>query len=483
MASSTSSSSTRRAASGSSAARSPSSLPAQVYRNFPGAASGGTPELVDLAGDPSWLSQSAGNTRLSGNNAHAYVDADSIDGNGPTAAITRSRRAAATGSTRSCRSASPARPVPAPGCTWNSTARRRRTTNRRQAATQLFYLVNAFHDHLRDPPIGFTPRGPQLRADRFRRLRPRRGRRSGHGGDGQLLQPGSARGHEHEQREHDHAARRQLPAHADVPLHGPVAERQRRGRRRLPRVHARAHEPLRRQRGRPRRRAVERHGRGLERLVRARLPRDPGPAARHRGQRRDDARCLSRAPAAFARQGADCPVGAAAPACPGTGPGNRGGYTLGDLGSVEPSGFEVHADGEIWLETLWDLRDQLGVGDRRTARHGRPAPVAEQPVDPRGARRDPARRPERRRRRLRGAVERLRGARHGLQRRDDEQRGDDRDRGVRPSAAAGARVDDGQRSRPRRATATTCPSRARRSASASGCATRSRRPRRGSAAC
>jgi extracellular elastinolytic metalloproteinase len=63
-------------------------------------------------------------------------------------------------------------------------------------------------------------------------------------------------------------------------------------------------------------------------------------------------------------QPVDCPVGTASPACPGgfaTGP---GGYTYGDFGKittfdgVNPAP-EVHADGEIWLETLWDLRQAL----------------------------------------------------------------------------------------------------------------------------
>ena len=35
-----------------------------------------------------------------------------------------------------------------------------------------------------------------------------------------------------------------------------------------------------------------------------------------------------------------------------------GGYTFGDFGKVF-AGPEVHSDGEIWLQTLWDLRTQL----------------------------------------------------------------------------------------------------------------------------
>src|SRR5262249_14096790 len=55
----------------------------------------------------------------------------------------------------------------------------------------------------------------------------------------------------------------------------------------------------------------------------------------------------------------DCPVGSDSPRCPGrpfgSGP---GGYTYGDYGKVLFAP-EVHADGEIWAETLWDLRGAL----------------------------------------------------------------------------------------------------------------------------
>jgi extracellular elastinolytic metalloproteinase len=55
----------------------------------------------------------------------------------------------------------------------------------------------------------------------------------------------------------------------------------------------------------------------------------------------------------------DCPVGTASPKCPGTPGAGPGGYTYGDFGRIigQP---EVHADGEIWGETLWDLRTALG---------------------------------------------------------------------------------------------------------------------------
>ncbi|MFL5816467.1 MAG: M36 family metallopeptidase [Conexibacter sp.] len=63
----------------------------------------------------------------------------------------------------------------------------------------------------------------------------------------------------------------------------------------------------------------------------------------------------------------DCVVGSATPVCGGSAlAGHAGGYTFADLGRVggdnatTPS-FEVHDDGEIWSETLWDLRKGLGA--------------------------------------------------------------------------------------------------------------------------
>ncbi|MGW2568111.1 M36 family metallopeptidase [Streptomyces sp. NPDC001537] len=56
----------------------------------------------------------------------------------------------------------------------------------------------------------------------------------------------------------------------------------------------------------------------------------------------------------------DCPVGSTSAKCPGTAAAGKGGYTYGDYGKISRRGPEVHADGEIWSETLWDLRNRLG---------------------------------------------------------------------------------------------------------------------------
>ena len=55
----------------------------------------------------------------------------------------------------------------------------------------------------------------------------------------------------------------------------------------------------------------------------------------------------------------DCPVGASSVQCPAAGTAGSGGFTYGDFGKVN-GGPEVHGDGEIWAQTLWDLRRSIG---------------------------------------------------------------------------------------------------------------------------
>ncbi len=73
----------------------------------------------------------------------------------------------------------------------------------------------------------------------------------------------------------------------------------------------------------------------------------------------DMGRYVEAVPHAIRTEAVDCPVGAAAARCPGAGASGPGGYTYGDFGRIV-GGPEVHADGEIWAQTLWDLRAALG---------------------------------------------------------------------------------------------------------------------------
>lgn len=60
------------------------------------------------------------------------------------------------------------------------------------------------------------------------------------------------------------------------------------------------------------------------------------------------------------QQAIDCTVGANTPGCDDDGFGaGPGGYTFGDMGSVFAFP-EVHEDGQIWAQTMWDVRRILG---------------------------------------------------------------------------------------------------------------------------
>jgi extracellular elastinolytic metalloproteinase len=74
-----------------------------------------------------------------------------------------------------------------------------------------------------------------------------------------------------------------------------------------------------------------------------------------------DAEYLSRGESLFRTEPLDCKIGSTDPACDGDpdGSAGTGGYTLGDFARII-GWVEAHADGEIWMQTLWDLRDALG---------------------------------------------------------------------------------------------------------------------------
>ena len=92
----------------------------------------------------------------------------------------------------------------------------------------------------------------------------------------------------------------------------------------------------------------------------------------------------------FRTSAADCPVGVAATNCPVDAVRRRpGGYTYADYGKIV-GGPEVHADGEIWVQTLWEMRELLGSRRDGVDRHARHGAVAAGAVVPGHAERDPA---------------------------------------------------------------------------------------------
>ena len=293
-------------------------------------------------------------------------------------------------------------------CTWNPDKPFSWQVNRKQNATQVFYFVNNWHDHL------------AAGADRL------------HRGGGQLPgqepQPqgrGQRRGRHPDRRRRQHRprpARRRTtsttptwprrrtagaadadvpaaPARHVVPGRRPVRadQRRRRGRHRLPRVHPRPVQPARRRRQRPlhaRRRAGRRDGRGLERLVRHGLPGRPG-ACRRTSPARSTWCCSSTtAPGVVARpHRADRLPGRLArrTVAPAASPATPAATPTRDYAAVG-GGPEVHSDGEIWAQTLWDLRGRLGSTDHRVAGDPGDGARTAQPVVPRHAQRDPGRR-------------------------------------------------------------------------------------------
>lgn len=128
---------------------------ALAFDNHPGARLGATQQLVDMTAK-GWLP--AGAARLSGNNAHAYAD---VDGNF-SASSSEEVGPDAGGNWNYPVSTFNDQPLGCSArfpCTWISnlaTGGFSWQANRSQAATQAFHFANTFHDHLAAAPVGFT---------------------------------------------------------------------------------------------------------------------------------------------------------------------------------------------------------------------------------------------------------------------------------------------------------------------------------------
>ncbi len=123
-----------------------------AFRNHPGAKRGGSYVNVNFTRN-GWLPQGANS--LSGNNAHAYSDVN--DNNkadakeevhpGPGLRFDDKLKPFNIKGMAFCKQ------YP---CSWDPDTPYSWRTNREQNATQVFYFVNTFHDHLLADPIGFT---------------------------------------------------------------------------------------------------------------------------------------------------------------------------------------------------------------------------------------------------------------------------------------------------------------------------------------
>ena len=340
-----------------------------VFGNYPGAATGGAQEQVPL---DDYLTDPATATTLAGPNAHVWSDLDDA-------------------------SVDPVVPAPDPGedvapglypfesfngsnefgacdaghlCSWDAGVGSSWETNREQNAVQVFWSVNRFHDHLAAAPIGFDAASGNFEAA---------------GGDALVAQTDDGAttngGVLPDGRHLDNANMVTLPDGQS-----PVMQMYLFFNNTLPPPNASPfrdvnggddasivyHEYT---HGLSNRLITTATGAGaLDTLQAAAMGEGwsdwyAKDAVVAEGRQPDttlpgeiDMGAYVDAPPAFHQirtEAIDCPVGAAAARCPGTATAGSGGYTFGDLGRIKAAG-DVHANGEIWAQTLWDLRDALG---------------------------------------------------------------------------------------------------------------------------
>lgn len=346
---------------------------ALVWNNFPDAPTGG--QATDRN-----LTPYLRTNRLQGNNAHAFADlmGPAEPFRGPTSPaqeippqpdgswsfpFTRfNQGACATGT----------------GCAWDPALPRSWRTNLAQDATQAFWFVNVFHDHLLSNPIGFTEAAGNFQQVNFT------GR--GRGGDPVLIHidagadgPGGL-----PDKNHVNNAFMATPPDGQSPhmvlflfKGADGAPDANAGDQADVVDHEYTH-------GLSNRLITDAQGNGalagqggamgegwsdwyaMDYLVSTGAIVEHGP-----GTLRVGVGVLP--PWGIRAEAIDCPVGSTAEGCRPHRPAFEpkiGGYTYGDYSRAYVRGPEVHADGTIWAQTLWDLRTAL------IAAHGPAAGVA-----------------------------------------------------------------------------------------------------------
>ncbi len=342
---------------------------ASVYPNYPGAPRGGSPVTVDLAAK-GWLPQGA--PVLFGNNAHTYTDINDDNAAQSTEEIANQGRSGFQFSL--VRTQVTGQPCTSFVCTWDPNVAGSWNANRNRTATNNFYLVNAYHDHRAQAPIGFTEA-----AGNFQQVN---GSGKGKGGDPVLDEPldGASTAAGLPDANHIDNANMSTPPDgqsprmqmylfsqpgATYPTQDPFLAVSGADEADIV-YHEYTH-------GLSNRLVVDAAGvstlnsaqagsmgeawsdwYAFDLLVNQGYAKDTSAPGEVRvgdyvGAKQDLIRT----------QPLDCPVGTTSTRCPGTPGAGAGGYTYGDLGHIigRP---EVHADGEIWGETLWDLRSRLG---------------------------------------------------------------------------------------------------------------------------
>ena len=331
-----------------------------AWDNYPGAAKGSAQKTRNFTA-PGWLPKNS--TDLSGNVGHVYSDVNDDNTAEPSEEVLPTGKDAYNYPLTSFNSLGglcSAQFV----CTWDPSTPYSWETNRAQNSVQVFYYLGNYHDHLVKAPIGFTPAagnfelagGDQLQAETS----------DGADTDNGLPDPNHVDNANMSTPPDGQSPRMQMylfpqPATPDDPFlpsnGGDEADVV---------YHEYTH-------GLSNRLVIDAMGNStlgniqagsmgeawsdwyaMDFLVNEGFQKDtnaPGDVriGNYVGAGADEIRT----------QPLDCPVGSTSAKCPGTPGAGSGGYTYGDFGKIigQP---EVHADGEIWGETLWDLRTALG---------------------------------------------------------------------------------------------------------------------------
>ena len=339
---------------------------AKVYDYYPGAAKGGDPRVVNFY-DKGWLAKT--DQWLTGNSVYAWSDVndDNATQDSEKTPVPGTKRYAqfklkTFGSEASSLCSDHYQ------CTWDPNTDGSWKKNRKADVTQAFYLASHFHDYLRKSPIGFTKQA---------------GNFSTKGGDPVLLNAldGAATNGDMPDGAHIDNANMSTPPDGTPPTmqmylwHIPGAsDDPATGDPYVPTSSAfdasvEYHEYT---HGLSNRLVVDADGNSTLNSIQAG---SMGEAWSdyyamdylvHKGFVKDtsasgevlEGKYLMAGQFPFRTEAIDCAVGATASNCTDI-YGDKGGYTYGDFPTIGGTP-EVHASGEVWAQTLWDIRKRFG---------------------------------------------------------------------------------------------------------------------------
>jgi extracellular elastinolytic metalloproteinase len=326
---------------------------ADAWTNYPGAPKGGQQKQVDLS---RWLPKNS--PRLAGNVAHVYSDINDDDVDNPGEDVAPSgKRSFEYPFTRFdvgglCSDATQ--------CSWDPATANSWRVNRAQNATQLYYFLGNWHDHLQAAPIGFTRQAGNFEAVDGDAVQ-------GQSDDGANTAnglPNSAHVNNANMNTPPDGTPPRMQMYLFVPSARFLAGNS--GDESDVVYHEYTH-------GLSNRLVVDADGLSTLGDVQAGAMGEAWSDwyamdyLDDQGLQKDTATVGDVRVGKYVTGGGtirteplDCPVGTTSTACPGTALAGPGGYTYGDYGRISSRGVEVHADGEIWAQTLWDLRKLIG---------------------------------------------------------------------------------------------------------------------------